>query len=67
VWLSWEQLPQRMGVEEKLSWLTRWVLDAHALHLSYGLRLPGMELPLNSGELQRQRCLEALALFELPA
>lgn len=67
VWLAWDQLPQRMGVEEKLSCLTRWVLDAHALNLSYGLRLPGLALPMGSGELQRQRCLEALALFELPA
>jgi uncharacterized protein (DUF58 family) len=67
VWLSWAQLPPRMDVEEKLSWLTRWVLDAHAQGLSYGLRLPGVELPMGSGEMQRQRCLEALALFELPA
>lgn len=67
VWLSWSHLPPRMDTEEKLSWLTRWVLDAHALQLSYGLRLPGVELPLGSGEGQRQRCLEALALFELPA
>lgn len=67
IWLSWDQLPPRMGMEEKLSWLTRWVLDAHAQHLTYGLRLPGQELALGSGEFQRQRCLEALALFELPA
>jgi uncharacterized protein (DUF58 family) len=67
VWLSWTQLPQRMDVEEKLSWLTRWVLDADTLHVSYGLRLPGVELPMGRGEMQRQRCLEALALFELPS
>jgi uncharacterized protein (DUF58 family) len=66
VWLDWAQLPPRMEVEEKLSCLTRWVLDAHALNLSYGLRVPGLELPMGSGEIQRQRCLEALALFELP-
>ncbi|HTD89731.1 MAG TPA: DUF58 domain-containing protein [Burkholderiales bacterium] len=66
VWLSWDQLPPRMALEEKLSCLTRWVLDAHAQNLSYGLRLPGLEHPMSSGEIQRQRCLEALALFELP-
>lgn len=65
VWLTWDHLPPRMDVEEKLSCLTRWVLDAHAQQLSYGLRLPGVELPLGSGEVHRQRCLEALALFEL--
>jgi uncharacterized protein (DUF58 family) len=66
VWLSWEQLPARMAVEEKLSHLTRWVLDAHALGLAYGLRLPGCELPMTTGEAHRSRCLETLALFELP-
>lgn len=64
VWLGWAQLPPRMDVEEKLSRLTRWVLDAHALGLAYGLRLPGVELPIAIGEAQRNRCLEALALFE---
>lgn len=67
MWLSWDDLPPRMAVEEKLSCLTRWVLDAHAQNLSYGLRLPGVELAMAGGEAQRGRCLEALALFELPA
>lgn len=66
VWLAWEHLPARMDVEEKLSRLTRWVLDAHAQQLAYGLRLPDREIPLGSGEVHRQRCLEALALYELP-
>ncbi len=66
VWLSWEQLPPRLDIEEKLSRLTRWVLDAHALGIAYGLRLPGRELPIAVGEAQRSRCLEALALFETP-
>ena len=66
VWLAWEQLPPRMDIEEKLSCLTRWVLDAEAQHLSYGLRLPSGEQPMGSGEAHRNKCLEALALFELP-
>ena len=66
VWLAWEQLPPRMGIEEKIAVLARWVLDAHAQQLSYGLRLPGSELPLASGDAQRERCLQALALFEYP-
>ena len=41
VWLDWDALPAAMPVEERLSWLTRWVLDAHAAGLSWGLRLPG--------------------------
>jgi uncharacterized protein (DUF58 family) len=63
-WLDWAQLPSPMGVEERLSQLARWVLDAHAAGLNYGLRLPGATIDLAAGEAQRDRCLEALALFE---
>jgi uncharacterized protein (DUF58 family) len=64
LWLDWAHLPARMGVEERLSQLARWVLDAHAAGLSYGLRLPGETVEMAAGEGQRDRCLEALALFE---
>ncbi|MBM3343519.1 MAG: DUF58 domain-containing protein [Betaproteobacteria bacterium] len=66
VWLDWSQLPPRMAVEEKLSHLTRWVLDAHAQRLAYGLRIPGVQIAMAGGEAQRARCLEALALFDPP-
>ena len=52
-----------LGTEEKLSRLTRWVLDAHASGLSYGLRLPGKKIEPANGDAHRQKCLEALALF----
>ena len=64
LWLDWTQLPPPMGVEERLSHLARWVLDAHAAGLGYGLRIPGTTVDIGSGEAQRDRCLEALALFE---
>ena len=64
LWLEWRQLPPLMDVEEKLSRMTRWVLDAHALGMSFGLRLAGKTIALGSGDTQRERCLEALALFE---
>jgi uncharacterized protein (DUF58 family) len=64
LWLDWTQLPQPMGVEERLSHLARWVLDAHAAGLSYGLRLPGETVDMAVGEAQRDRCLEALALYD---
>jgi uncharacterized protein (DUF58 family) len=66
IWLAWDQLPPRMDAEEKLSRLTRWVLDADAQHLNYGLRLPDAVLPMAGGDAHRERCLEALALHELP-
>jgi uncharacterized protein (DUF58 family) len=64
LWLDWTQVPSRMGVEERLSHMARWVLDAHAAGLSYGLRMPGETVEMAAGEAQRDRCLEALALFE---
>jgi uncharacterized protein (DUF58 family) len=64
LWLDWAQLPPQMGVEERLSQLARWVLDAHGSGQTYGLRLPGTTVEMAAGEAQRDRCLEALALFE---
>ena len=66
IWLAWDQLPARMDTEEKLSRLTRWVLDADAQRLTYGLRLPDSVIAMAGGDAHRERCLEALALFELP-
>ena len=64
LWLDWRQLPVMMNLEQKLSQLARWVIDAHAGGASFGLRLPGATIPMASGDAQRERCLEALALFE---
>jgi uncharacterized protein (DUF58 family) len=50
-------------LEERLSHLARWVLDAHTAGLTYGLRLPGSTVDMAAGEAQRERCLEALALY----
>ncbi|HUO43569.1 MAG TPA: DUF58 domain-containing protein [Burkholderiales bacterium] len=63
LWLDWRQLPDAFGIEVRLSRLTRWVLDAHAAGLSFGLRMPGVVVPPAPGDAQRDRCLQALALF----
>lgn len=60
LWLNWWQTPER-DVEGRLSRLTRWVLDAHAAGLPYGLKLPGRALPPQTGEAHMRQCLEALA------
>ena len=62
VWLDWNALPPELGGEARLSRLTRWLLDAHAQGLAYGLRLPTREIPLGQGARHFQDCLEALAL-----
>ncbi len=64
LWLDWTQLPTPMGAEERLSHLARWVLDAQAAGISYGLRIPGKTIEPAAGLAQQERCLEALALFE---
>ena len=64
LWLDWSLLAA-LHTERKLEVLARWVLDADAHKLHYGLRLPGMELPPRHGATHRVECLRALALFGL--
>ncbi len=66
LWLDWQLLPVGLGVEERLSRLTGWVLAAELSGARYGLRLPGLELPPAQGEAQRDACLQALALYQSP-
>jgi uncharacterized protein (DUF58 family) len=65
LWLDWRSTPAMLGSEARLSRLARWVIDAHATSLSFGLRLPAITLPPAPGDAQRERCLEALAMFNL--
>ena len=62
LWLDWTMVSQRMEAEPALSRLARWVIDAEAAGLRFGLRLPGVEIAPDAGPGQRARCLEALAL-----
>jgi uncharacterized protein (DUF58 family) len=62
--LDFASLPQPLDLERKLARLARWLLMAEAAGLSYGLRLPGVEVELGRGHEHCERCLEALALFE---
>ena len=63
IWLDYQQTPGS-NVEERLSFLCRWVVDAEQAHLNYGFKIPGTEYQPNSGQGHYQQCLEALALFE---
>jgi uncharacterized protein (DUF58 family) len=66
LWLEFDALPQ-LDVEARLSQLARWVLDADATHLVYGLRLPGVEIAPGCGRDHVHVCLNALALFGVRA
>jgi uncharacterized protein (DUF58 family) len=61
LWLDYAQAGPH-GVEQKLSRLAAWVLQAERLGLDYGLRLANQEVPPGCGEAHKRRCLEALAL-----
>ncbi|MGB5834641.1 MAG: DUF58 domain-containing protein [Thiohalocapsa sp.] len=62
VLIDWQQL--RTGdIETRLSLLARQILDAHERGLSYGLRLPGLEVEQDRGEGHKHRCLAALARY----
>lgn len=64
MWFDWNDLPPQLGTEAKLSRLARWVLLAHANGLRFGVKLPGVEVPLGSSDDHRQACLQALALHD---
>lgn len=61
LWLDFEQLGG--DVELRLSCLCHWVLELSLCGQPFGLRLPGVLLPVASGEAQRAACLRELALF----
>ncbi|MDI6749098.1 MAG: DUF58 domain-containing protein [Rhodocyclaceae bacterium] len=63
LWFDWTLLPPTLDVETRLSILARWVLDAEAAGLSYGLRLPGREISQAHGPAHLHACLKALALY----
>jgi uncharacterized protein (DUF58 family) len=60
----WFDLAQTPGatLEEKLSVLTRWVLDAHTARQNYGLRLGNRTWGPAAGPDHLHGCLQALAL-----
>jgi len=63
-WFDFDEIPAT-DIEERLSILSRWIVDADRRGEDYGLRLPGQTFSPAHGPAQRQDCLEALALFGL--
>ncbi|MDI1308387.1 MAG: DUF58 domain-containing protein [Methylotenera sp.] len=51
------------NIELRISQLTRWLVDADAQQLKYGLRLPQHSIQPNSGAAHYHQCLTALALM----
>ncbi len=59
-----DEVPAR-GLEERLSIMCRWVLDAHRAGEAFGLRMPGVRVEPALGVDHLQHCLTHLALFGL--
>jgi uncharacterized protein (DUF58 family) len=60
--LDWAAVAALAEVEDKLSQLTAWVLEADRLGARYALTLPDANIPLGQGPGHRDGCLRALAL-----
>jgi uncharacterized protein (DUF58 family) len=60
--LALDSAPPNLTIEEKISRLTRWVLDADAAGIAYGVTLPNATIDPATGVAHRERCLHALAL-----
>ena len=52
------------SIEDRLSQLTLWVIEAERAGRPYGLRLPESEIAPSHGHAHFHRCLRALALFK---
>jgi uncharacterized protein (DUF58 family) len=61
--LDWGSLPE-LGLEARLSQLTRWAILAEQGGATYGLSLPGARLEPARGEAHFHACLRALAVFQ---
>jgi uncharacterized protein (DUF58 family) len=63
-WLDWFSLPG-MGIEERLSHLTGWVIQAEQQGRAYGIKLPHLEIKPSIGDCHRDNCLKHLGLYGL--
>ena len=64
VLLSWFNLPGSMPLEDRLSQLCKWVIEADQSGLRYQLELPNHTEQSNTGETHLHKCLSTLALWE---
>jgi len=62
LWLDYAAL-EGLGIEQRLSRLTWWVMEAERALVPYGLRLPNRTIAPSTGRQHRDSCLESLALY----
>lgn len=61
--LSWFTLPTSLGVEDRLSQLCYWVIEAEQNGQSYQLEMPNQTIEFDKGLVHYHECLRALALW----
>ena len=66
LWLEYADVAALPDVEQKLSQLSAWIVEAERSGYAFGLRVPGFEAEPGRGPSHFHRCLSALAQFESP-
>ncbi len=61
--LDFHALPASMDLEQRLSRMARWVLDAEQRALPYAFRIGSHHYPPANGDAHQAACLRALALY----
>jgi uncharacterized protein (DUF58 family) len=64
LWLDFSDLLDGLDLEQRLSRLAGWVLQAEREGYAYGMRLPGKTIKPAHGPAHRDECLKTLALYE---
>lgn len=62
LWLDWSQTAG-LAIEQRLSQLSLWIIEAENNGISYGLRIPGTEISPGYGDIHKNQCMKSLALF----
>jgi uncharacterized protein (DUF58 family) len=62
IWLNWENTAG-VPYEERISIMTRWVIEANKANLSFGIKLPQQTLAPSQGERHYVQVLSLLALM----
>ena len=63
--IDFAALPYDMALEDKLSRMTRWILEAEARQLPYAFRLGDSVYAAALGPAHQRACLRALALYQV--
>ncbi len=64
--LSWFSLPSHLNIEDRLSQLCFWIMEAEQNGLRYQLEMPNHTIEFDSGRTHYHECLKVLALWGEP-